>query len=249
MEVTCATSARRLAILQSNYIPWRGYFDLIASVDDFVLLDTVQYTKNDWRNRNRIKTPRGTEWLTIPIHRPFGLASRIIDVRASLPDWPSRHLDRLGATYRRAHAFDDVWPVIQDWYHSSPIDRLSAVNRHFINRICEYLGIRTRLWCSTDFELPADRNDRLIHLCRRLGAGEYLTGPSAMVYLDQERFRAAGIAVRFVNYAGFADYEQLHPPFESAVTVLDPIFHAGTDARSLVIRPTNNRIEHERAAA
>lgn len=231
---------RRVAILQSSYVPWKGYFDLLASVDDFVLLDSVQYTKNDWRNRNRIKTPRGTSWLTIPIHRPNGLRTRICDAQAATGDWHIRHLEMLFQNYRNAPSFHRVRPFLVELYRTCPTKRLSDINHHFLTQIAEYLGIRTRFWWSMDFDLPQDRNERLVELCRKLQATEYISGPSAEVYLDARSFNASGIDVRFFGYEGFPPYSQVHPPFDPFVSVLDPILHWGEQARLLVLRYLNS---------
>ena len=211
---------KRVAILQSNYIPWKGYFDLVAAVDEFIVYDDVQYTKNDWRNRNRIKTPQGAQWLSIPvgdaIHRP------IRDVGIRRPACGREHWQRLVHNYRRAACFDSVAPWLEPLYTDMPWQKLSVVNRTFIEAICRFLHIGTRLTDSSDYCLPhTDRNERLISLCRQAGAGVYVSGPSAQSYLDLPAFERAGIEVSWFDYAGYPSYRQLWGGFVHEVSILD----------------------------
>src|SRR5687768_234292 len=144
-------SQKRVAIVQSNYVPWKGYFDLIASVDEFILYDDVQYTRRDWRNRNRIKTAHGTAWLTIPV-ASRGLYHQLIrDVIVSDSTWAESHWNTLSHAYARATAFADLGPTIAAWYAAAArLARLSEINALFIREICALLGIRTALTRSSD---------------------------------------------------------------------------------------------------
>ena len=219
---------KRIAILQSNYIPWKGYFDLIAAVDEFVFYDDVQFTKNDWRNRNRIKTPRGLEWLSIPVGQDIG--RRIRDVELPDPRWQEKHWRTLEANYRRAAHFAEVAAVFEPLYRGRRHTHLSALNRELIEAVCRYLGIRTRLSNSWDYELAGDRVERLVELCLQAGADEYVTGPSARTYLDQSAFARRGINVVWFDYTGYSEYPQLWGGFSHEVTILDLLFNCGTDA-------------------
>lgn len=227
---------KRVAILQSNYIPWKGYFDLMDSVDEFVLLDTVQFTNGDWRNRNRVKTREGPAWLTIPVRKSGRFPQRICDTECADASWPKKHLKRLLECLHDAGCFAEEAPFVAELYETSPTRWLSEVNRHFIERIAQFLGITTRLSSATTFPECADRNERLVRICSDLGAAEYVSGPAARAYLDESLFHRAGIAVRWFDYAGFPEYPQVHPPFDHAVTVLDAIFHLGKDAAGAVLR-------------
>ena len=134
---------KKVAVVQSNYIPWKGYFDLIAAVDEFILYDEAQFTKNDWRNRNKIKTPKGLEWLSIPVGQD--ISRRIRDVE--LPDrrWQLKHWKTLEANYGRAAHFAEVARVFEPLYLQRSYSHLSALNREFIEAICRYLGISTKI--------------------------------------------------------------------------------------------------------
>jgi len=224
---------RTVAIVQSSYIPWKGYLDLVARSDLFVLLDDVQYTRRDWRNRNRIKTPQGLRWLTIPVETRGRYTQRIRDVRISDRAWARAHWDRLVQSYRQAPCFaaERAWlePLYRD---AAPrLTHLHEVNRLFLAAICQRLGIATPLASSDEFDLADGKTERLLAICRQAGATEYLSGPAARDYLQTDLFAHHGIAVAWVDYAGYVEYPQLHPPFAHGVTVLDLILHLGDAAR------------------
>jgi WbqC-like protein family len=224
---------KRTAIVQSSYIPWKGYFDLIRSVDVFILLDNVQFTRRDWRSRNRIKTRHGLAWLSIPVHTR-GLYTQLIqDTTTSDPDWGRRHWQTIRANYAKAPYFDLYADRLAALYeHPSP--RLSEINHAFITAICEMLGIATPIIWSSEYETRDAPSERLIDLCRAVGGTEYLSGPSASNYLDAAAFEAAGIAVQFADYSGYPEYSQPHGPFEHGVSVLDLLFCTGPRALELM---------------
>ena len=221
---------KTVAIVQLNYIPWKGYFDLINLADELILLDDVQYTSQDWRNRNVIKTPSGPRWLTIPVVRRGRMLRRINETRISDPNWSATHLRRVTGNYAGAPHFETYRRLVADLYAPDDERYLSRINRRFIDRICQLLGISTRISRSSDYELVGGRTERLVSLCRQAGATAYLSGPAARAYLEPERFEAAGIVLRYMDYAGYPEYRQLYPPFEHRVTVLDLIFNEGRDA-------------------
>jgi hypothetical protein len=224
---------KRLAILQSCYVPWKGYFDLVNSVDEFVLYDEVQYTRQDWRNRNRIKTPTGTRWLTIPVTVDGLYHQRLDETMVAATDWAGRHWDLLRQSYRRAAHFARYGPQIESAYAACrEVPLLSRINRHLLEAVCGILRIETKLSWSTEYHAQGDRTERLVSLCRQAGAESYLSGPAARAYLDESRFADAGIELQYFDYAGYPEYEQLYPPFEHDVTILDLIFNAGERAPS-----------------
>jgi len=219
-----------VAILQSNYIPWRGYFDLINSVDEFILYDDMQYTRRDWRNRNVIKTPGGLSWLTIPVQVKGKYLQAIKDTLLVDQQWASDHWRSIVHNYSKARYFPQYQELFQDLYLGLQETLLSQINFRFIAAICRVLGISTRISWSMDYELSGDKTEKLVNLCKQAGATNYLSGPAAKSYLDEAIFERAGISVAYMDYSGYREYAQLYPPFQSQVSVIDLIFNEGPDA-------------------
>jgi hypothetical protein len=220
----------RVAIVQSNYIPWKGYFDLINMVDEFILLDDVQYTRRDWRNRNLIKTPTGPMWLTIPVDVKGKYFQRIDETLISAPEWYERHWQSIVHNYSRARHFPEYRELFEGTYRGAQERFLSQINYRFLTTICSLLGIKTRLSWSTEFPHAEAKTERLISLCKAVGATEYLSGPAAKGYIDEELFRSEGVTLRYMDYSGYPEYSQLFPPFEHRVSIIDLIFNTGPEA-------------------
>jgi hypothetical protein len=227
---------KRLASVQSSYIPWKGYFGLMGSVDEFVLLDDAQYTRRDWRNRNRIKTPAGPRWLTIPVHATGHYRDPIHAITLSEPEWASRHWRTIELHYRPAGGFAAHGGFLRELYETATQTHLSQVNHHFLRAIADRLGIGTPLTWSMDHALSTRQSERLLELCQRTGATTYVSGPSAKSYLDLELFREHGIEVEFFDYGGYPAYEQLHPPFDHHVSIVDLLLNVGADAPRYLVR-------------
>jgi hypothetical protein len=222
--------SKRVAILQSNYIPWKGYFDIINSVDEFILFDDMQYTRRDWRNRNLIKTRDGTKWLTIPVEAKGRFHQTIEETRISDPAWASAHWKTLTHSYAKAPHFDEYAPALEPLYLDSAEEYLSKVNHAFLLAICGFLGITTTISWSSEYEAAEGKTERLVSLCEQTGATTYLSGPAARGYIEPHLFEAAGIALEWVDYEGYPEYPQLYPPFDHHVSVLDLLFSAGGEA-------------------
>lgn len=220
---------KKIAILQSNYIPWKGYFDLINMVDEFVFYDEVQYTKNDWRNRNKIKTSQGIQWLTIPI-RQETLGQKIKDTKISDKKWNIKHWRTLSQNYSKSKCFKEYKDIFEELYLKCNEEYLSQINYKFITTINEILGIRTKLRYSSEFELIGGQTEKLLNICKECKANSYLSGPAAKDYFDEELAKKENIQVEWMNYSGYQEYNQLFPPFEHGVTILDLIFNEGSNA-------------------
>jgi hypothetical protein len=222
---------KKIAIIQSNYIPWKGYFDMIAAVDEFILYDDMQYTRRDWRNRNYIKTPRGLEWLTIPVDVKGKYLQKIRETRVSDPRWAQGHWSALVQNYSRARHFTQHRARFEELYLGCSEEMLSRINFRFIAAVCEILEIRTKISWSMDYDLVEGKTERLVGLCKSAGATHYLSGPSARDYVDESLFDQEGIGISYMDYSGYPPYTQLHGDFQHTVTVLDLIFNEGPDAR------------------
>lgn len=216
----------RVGVIQSNYIPWRGYFDFIASVDLFVIYDDIQYTKGGWRNRNRLRVNAGgCRWMTIPI--PDRKLSQLINatMASTTVNWRKEHMNQFVANYAKAPHFE-LTRTLYERCLSEPSANLSIINTHAIHVICAYLGIKTPIVRSEALNLLGSKTDRLIDLLVKVKATSYLSGPSAESYLDKNLFLKNGIALEYKNY-NYPDYKQVHGGFEPAVTVLDLIANLG----------------------
>jgi WbqC-like protein family len=219
---------KKIAISQSNYIPWKGYFDLINTVDEFVLYDDMQYTKEDWRNRNKIKTKEGSQWLTIAVKAKF--LQKINETKISDPKWGNKHWGSIYHNYCKAPFFNTYKDIFENLYRNSKEELLSKVNFSFIKAICEILDIKTEIIWSDMFELLPDRNERLIDICNKREATQYYSGPAAKSYLDIPLFEKQNISVNFYDYSGYPGYQQLFGDFDHAVTILDLLFNEGPNA-------------------
>ncbi len=228
-------------VSQSDYIPWRGYFDLIASADTFVILDDVQYTRRDWRNRNKIKTANGLQWITIPVESKGKYDQRVCETTVTEGGWAPTHWKTLMHTYGKAPCFKEVAAWLAPLYeHAAALSHLSQINRLFIQEICNFLAIPTRLCWSTDFfpleTLDAfDKNRRLIELCKAAGADHYISGPSAGAYMDAAQFASDGIGITFADYREYPPYPQLYGEFTPYVSILDTLFSLGKKAREVTV--------------
>jgi hypothetical protein len=188
----------------------------------------VQFTKNDWRNRNRIKTPAGTAWITVPVGQDIG--RRICDVAIPDPRWAKRHWKTLTQNYSRAAHFARYRELFESTYLGRSWPTLSQLNRHLVESIAAELGIVTRYADSRDYALEGQASERLLQLLCKAGAKTYVSGPSARDYLDEAAFARAGIDVVYKSYEGYPEYPQLHPPFDHRVSIVDLLFNTGPDA-------------------
>ncbi len=221
---------KKVAIVQSNYIPWKGYFDMIASVDEFILYDDMQYTRRDWRNRNQIKTPNGVQWLTIPVRVKGKYHQKIRETEIEGTDWAETHWKSLAQYYRRADSFKEIADWLEPLYLDSPPDQLSQLNRRFIEAICNYLSIKTVISNSWDYELVDGKTERLASLCAQAGGSEYVSGPAAKDYIEAQEFSKLGIELTWFDYAGYPEYRQLWGDFVHGVTILDLLFNCGKES-------------------
>jgi hypothetical protein len=222
---------KKVFISQSNYIPWRGYFDAISSVDEFIVYDDVQYTKRDWRNRNKIKTPAGDIWLSIPIEVKNKFYQKIRDAKTTKSNWALTHWKTLQTNYSKAPYFKTYSALFEELYLRKEYTHLTEVNYNFIRLICSILNIKTKITYS--FELPVvagSSSQRLLEICKGVNATDYFSGPAAKNYLDETLFLEQKINVHYFDYSGYSKYPQLHGPFLNELSVLDLIFNVGPDA-------------------
>lgn len=222
---------KKIAILQSNYIPWKGYFDMINMVDEFILYDDMQYTRRDWRNRNKIKTPSGLHWLTIPVDTKGKYYQKILETKVTGHDWCDEHWRTISLNYAHAPYFKEFAPKIQALYEQCKEEEyLSRINYLFLTEICKLLGIETKITWSSDYTLADGKTERLVELVKDAGGQEYLSGPAAKDYIVDQCFEDANIKLTYMDYSGYPEYSQLFGNFEHGVSILDLIFNTGSDA-------------------
>ena len=218
----------KVAVIQSNYIPWRGYFDIMHDADVFVFYDDVQYTVNDWRNRNRVKTANGVVWLTIPVGAQNDRL--ICDVVIGDQSWARKHWMTIEQSYHGAPGFARYREFFKSFYSRS-WESLSALNQFMIRTIAgDLLGIRTQILDSRDYNLEGKGSDRLLMLLKKMGATDYISGPSAQRYLDAEAYARHGIRVHWKDYSHYPEYPQLHGAYAPDLSIVDLLLNCGDDA-------------------
>jgi hypothetical protein len=220
---------KKVAIVQSNYIPWKGYFEMIAAVDEFILYDDMQYTRRDWRNRNQIKTPQGVQWLTVPVQVKGKYDQKIRDTIIDGSSWARCHWKALEQNYRRAPHFDAIATWVEPLYIAESYTHISQLNCRFIEAVCNYLDIKTAITSSSDYPLLDGKTERLAELCAAVGGGEYISGPAAKNYIEENAFVERGIKLTWFDYTGHPEYPQLWGDFTHGVSILDLLFNCGKD--------------------
>jgi len=232
---------KSILITQSNYIPWKGYFDAIASTDVFVIYDDMQYTKRDWRNRNLIKTENGLKWLSIPVEVKGKYFQKINETLISDENWNISHLNILKSNYRNATHYKNVIAWVDTLYLNCNHKLLTDINQYFIENITEFLGIKATIIRSEEFNLAEEKTERLINICTDLNATDYYSGPAAKAYMDEEKFKKQNINVHYFDYSNYPEYNQPNPPFEHGVSILDLIFNKGENARDFLKSNSNGQ--------
>lgn len=226
----------KVGVIQSSYVPWRGYFDFIRSVDLFVVYDDVQYSKGGWRNRNRLKVQAGLRWITVPVSISLGQTIDEVEISIGQKSWAEGHARLLRESLSEAPHFSDAWEI---WSLAVEPNcrRLSQLNVHLLKAVCEYLEIRTPIVMSSDYPTQGEATTRLLSLLRAVGATSYLSGPSAASYLDTSLFVAHNIRLEYKSY-DYAPYPQLHGSFAGSVTVLDLIANCGRESSRHIVSMT-----------
>ncbi len=217
----------KVTIHQPQFLPWLGYLDKIDQADLFIVLATVQFKKNEWQNRNRIRTATGWQWVTVPVLQHFG--QRIDDVRInSTAAWRTQHLRALDMHYARAPYRDRYLPELCDLYERSWV-KLFDLNLAVILWLLNAYGITTPVRCASEWTVREEPTDRLVDLCRAVGATQYLTGPGAEGYMDTPRLEASGVRLEMQAFQ-HPTYRQTYEPFEPNLSAIDLLLMQGPEA-------------------
>lgn len=229
--MTAMATAMRLGIIQSSYVPWRGYFDFIDDVDLFLFFDDTDYTPRSWRNRNRIKTANGAIWLSVPVLHTRGVLIEKAEIDYT-NRWVDKHILSLSQAYAKAPHFADYSPALFAAL-SAGHRTISELNVAVTRIIMQMLAIHTPTRMASDLSAQGSKDERLVDLARKAGASVYLSGPSAKGYIRPQLFADAKIDLEYKTY-DYPEYPQLHGPFEPQVTVLDLIFNCGPRSREFL---------------
>ena len=220
---------KKIAILQSNYIPWKGVFDMMNKVDTFVFFEDVDFTKRDWRTRNKIKTSEGEVWLTIPVKKaPRG--TKICEIEISQDEnWQEKHYRTITQYYKKAKYFEDYKWLLEKIYLEKKWTNLSEFNIFTNILIAKELGIKTVFVNSKDLNTTGTKDDKLIEIVKDLKGDYYLSGPAAKDYIVNEKFEKNGIKLAYIKY-DYPEYSQINGEFNHFVTILDVLFNIGKEA-------------------
>jgi hypothetical protein len=225
---------KKLFVSQSNYIPWRGFFDSINYVDEYIIYDDMQFSKNSYRNRNKIMGPNGSLWLTIPLKTKGRFGQNVNQVEVVDDSWRLSHWRSIELSYRNAPHFSQYESTLKALYLERSESNLTAINHVFLSWVCEQLNIKTKISDSRSYKLEGDRNERLVSLCQQTKSKMYCSSPTAQIYLDEGLFRQHGLEVFFFDYTKYPPYEVGHK-FEE-LSVLDLLFRFGPKAETLIFR-------------
>lgn len=209
---------------------------MIASVDEFILFDEMQYTRRDWRNRNQIKTPQGLLWLTVPVQVKGKYLQKISETEIDGIEWAHKHWLSLERSYKRARHFAEIASWLEPLYVSKTYTHLSDLNVTLLKAVCQYLDISTKITSCLEYDIIEGKTERLLGLCQQAGATEYISGPAARDYMDPQLFATANIQLSWFNYQGYEPYPQLWGDFVHGVSVVDTLFNCGPESKRYVMR-------------
>lgn len=212
----------KVGVWQSNYIPWKGYFDYINRVDVFCFYDEVQYTKNDWRNRNQIYGKDKLFWLTIPVENKY-TKQKISEVPIQNNKILNNHFKSIQQSYSKSPFKNSILELIYDLYHPNSPLTLSELNHSLLKLICKYIGIKTKFVNSKDYELKNTRMDRLIYLLTQLKSTTYLSGLNAKNYImgNESKFLDKNINLEWIEYGPYVPYKRNGDKFNDHVSIID----------------------------
>jgi len=221
----------KIIITQSNYIPWKGYFTSMKEATHLVLYDDMQYTKRDWRNRNKIITQKGPTWLSIPVNVKGKYHQKINEAKVNDIEWSSKHWSVIKQNYKKAPCFDTYGKVFEDIYLNKlkNLHFLSDINRTILQSCVELLDIDITIVDSREFDLQGGKTEKLVNICKELNAESYFTGPAAKAYMSEELFENEGIKVKYYDLQGFPEYQQLWDGFDHFVSIVDMFMNLGKD--------------------
>ena len=224
----------KIIITQSNYIPWKGYFTTMRQATHFVVYDNVQYTKRDWRNRNKIITPSGPCWLSIPIHIKGKYHQKINEAKISNDKWNIDHWNKIKQNYKKAPFYKEYSKHFESLYLKdlNGLVYLTDINIIILKKCVDLLDINIEIIDSRYFNILGGKTEKLVNICNDLNAVEYFTGPAAKNYIDEDLFAKNNIKLSFYDLDNFPEYSQMWNDFDHKVSILDMFFNLGDETRN-----------------
>lgn len=233
---------KKIAILQSNYIPWKGVFDMMNKVDVFVFFEDVDFTKRDWRTRNKIKTPEGEVWLSIPVKKS-SRGTKIYEIEISQEtNWQEKHYQTIVQYYKKVKFFSEYKWLLDKIYLEKKWENLSEFNIYVNTLIARELGIKTEFINSKDLETNGTKDDKLIEIIKKLDGDFYLSGPAAKDYIVNEKFKKEKIELAYIEYK-YPEYTQLYGEFNHYITILDVLFNCGKEAPKYIFTGNIEKVQ------
>ena len=222
----------KIAISQSNYLPWKGYFDLIQSVDEFVFFDEVQFTRRDWRNRNVIRNLNKKNWITVPVKNKGNYKEIISNIEVYNNNWKNSHLDLIKQCYSKSEHFEEIYNFFSGCYSNIDTDKLSEINKSIIIKICNFLNLNTPFVDSKNIDKTKNKisaSERLLEICISRKANIYVSGSAAKNYLDEKLFNKNGVEVNWFDYGNSKVYKQPFKDFYENLSIVDCLMNCGKD--------------------
>ena len=221
----------RAAILQPGYLPWIGFFNMVKWSDTFIILDDVQFSDSAWQHRNRIKTPMGFQWLTVPVLKK--LDQKIKGVKINNKEkWAKNHWKAIKFNYSKARFFGEYSEFFEETY-SREWSSLLELDMHIIKGICNFLRLKPNFEFASNLNVGGNALDHVIKLCKKIGATEYLNGPAGKSYMTEEDFAKEGIKLVWHEYS-HPTYNQLYGEFVPYMSVIDLLFNEGEKSPEII---------------
>ena len=235
----------KIAVSQSNYIPWKGYFDLIDKVDKFIIFDNVQYTRRDWRNRNKIFSSSGDLiWLTIPIKSKGNFKVNINKIEVFNDSWRKKHFVNIINSYKKSDNFNVIFPFLEELYFSDNEKNLSLINISFIIKICKFLKIDTQILNCQSYGESFTASEKILYEIIKNGGTHYYTSPKAKAYLDENLFKENGVKIQYISYEGYPHYGQKFDQFKHKVSIIDLMMNTGLKSKNYIKEIDNLILVH-----
>ena len=226
---------KKIAISQSNYLPWKGYFELINYVDEFIFFDEVQYTRRDWRNRNILLKNGKKIWITLPIKNKNNYKEKISNMIIDDIKWKKNHLDLIKNCYSKSKYFNEIYDFIRNTIQTNHAIKLSEINQNLIKSICDRLDIKNSFSFSSEIvKSKKNASERLLEICKIKNCKIYVTGPNAKNYLNQNLFEKNGIKIEWYNYGITKKYYQINETFQPNLSIIDCLMNCGFNKKKFM---------------